>query len=479
MARTEFLDRPSVVKVLGIGFLALAMFFIWLTFAFFNKTFVDTDDVTLKTSKAGSQLPERADVKLRGMIVGEVTDMEVTKDGVELTLGMNPDLIDEVPAGVTAQILPKTLFGEKFVALIPPEDASGQSLKAGDVIEKANVPIELETVLNNLYGLLEAVEPAELSTTLTAVSTALEGRGEQLGETFVELNSYLEQINPDIPQAVDDLIAFGEVSDIYAAALPDLAHVLENTVTTGNTIVEKDAQLSAFLASTSTLANTLTTFFATSGQDIIDVNALSRRTLYQTARYSTTFPCFFNGMSEAIPRLNSVFRDNALHIDLEIVGPVGLPQNHMGVPNPYSQDESLVSSYDKLNDPALAEVTAPTCYALEQDDFTTRWSQDNPFVGPALAGELYRLVGADSAHGKFFNYVNADGSPVGSVDWSTEDQQDWKPDLNTWNRTGVSSQWTLIDQMVTQAVGLDPAAASDLAPLLLGPVYEGAEVAVR
>ncbi|MFT4298600.1 MAG: MCE family protein [Aeromicrobium sp.] len=476
MPRTPTLDRPSVLKTLGIGFLCLMLLFVWLTWAFFNKSFVSTEDVTLKTSKAGSQLPKNADVKLRGMIVGEVTDMEVTDDGVELTLGMNPDLIDKVPAGVTAQILPKTLFGEKYIALIPPESASGRSLKAGDTIEKANVPIELESVLNNLYGLLEAVEPEELATTLTAVATALDGRGEQLGTTLVDLNAYLNQINPDIPQAVDDLVKLGQVSDVYAAALPDLARVLENSVTTGKTVVEKDAQLSAFLTSTATLADTLTAFFAASGQDLIDVNAYGRRSIYQAGRYSETFPCFFNGLDAAMPRLNSIFRENTTHISLEIIPPSADSTSEGSMPDPYELTELTDVSYDELNDPALAEAVAPTCYALDQADFETRWSQDATFKGPALAGELYKLVGMKSAHGKFFNYVDPDGS---SSDWASEDQSDWSVDTSTWNRPGVSSEWTLLDTLVTKSVGLDPETSSDLAPLLLGSIYDGAEVAVQ
>ena len=460
MPRTATLDRPSVKKVLGIGFLVMLLFFVWLTFAFFNKTFVSTDDVTLKTSKTGSQLPQAADVKLRGMIVGEVTDQKVTDDGVELTLGLDPDLIGDIPAGVTAQILPKTLFGEKFVALIPPAITSTDSLEAGDVITKAEVPIELEEVLNNLYGLLEAVEPADLSNTLTAVSSALEGRGEQLGDTLVQLNAYLTEINPDIPLAVDDLIALGEVSDVYAAALPDLARVLENSVVTGNTIVEKDAQLTSFLASTTTLANTLTTFFATSGQDLIDLNANSRRGLYQAGRYSVTFPCFLAALDTVVPRLDSLFRGGALHINLEIITP-GIPETTRGgMPTPYTLDEKPVISYEEANSAENASLVEPTCLQLDQlAEGVDLFPQETPYPGPPRAAELYQLVGVKSPHGKFFS---ADGTPAGSAD-----------------RTGVANEWTMLDTLVTSSVGLDPSTSSDLAPLLLGTMYEGAEVAVR
>jgi len=240
MARTPVLERSFSLKVLGAAFLALLLFFLWLTYAFFNKQFVDSVPVTITTGTTGVNLPQNADVKLRGMIVGEVRKVQPDGDGVKLTLAMNPDLIKDIPADVTAQMIPKTLFGEKYVALIPPsDDKSGDALRAGDTISKAEVPIEVETLLNDLYPLLDAVDPANLSYTLTAVSTALEGRGTELGTTLVKLNSYLRETNPDVQLLIDDLKKLGTVSDGYADAMPDLGRLLRNTVVTGNTIVAK------------------------------------------------------------------------------------------------------------------------------------------------------------------------------------------------------------------------------------------------
>ena len=64
-------------RVLGVTFLLLLALFGYLTYAIFNKSFVSYDDVTLQTSKAGLQLPDRADVKIRGVRVGEVTGATV------------------------------------------------------------------------------------------------------------------------------------------------------------------------------------------------------------------------------------------------------------------------------------------------------------------------------------------------------------------------------------------------------------------
>ena len=54
---------------------------VWLTYAIFTKKFADYDEVTLQTSTIGLQLPERADVKIRGVIVGEVLGFDTERRG--------------------------------------------------------------------------------------------------------------------------------------------------------------------------------------------------------------------------------------------------------------------------------------------------------------------------------------------------------------------------------------------------------------
>ena len=77
-------------KVLGVVFLCLLLAGVWLTYGVFTKKFADYDEVTLQTSKIGLQLPMRADVKIRGVIVGEVLAFDADADGANLTLGIYP-----------------------------------------------------------------------------------------------------------------------------------------------------------------------------------------------------------------------------------------------------------------------------------------------------------------------------------------------------------------------------------------------------
>jgi phospholipid/cholesterol/gamma-HCH transport system substrate-binding protein len=480
MARTPVLERAGSLKILGAAFVALVIFFLWVTYAFFTKAFVDYDDVTLTTDTTGVNLPRNADVKLRGMIVGEVRRVEPDGDGVKLTLGMNPKLIGDVPKDVTAQLVPKTLFGEKYVALIPPGEAadSGEVLQAGDTITKANVPIEVETLLNDLYPLLEAVDPASLSYTLSAVSTALDGRGTELGETLVTLNSYLKKVNPDVPQLVTDLTKLGEVSDVYAAALPDLGRVLRNTVVTGNTLVAKKAQLAAFFDEATRLSDTLTTFTRDNGDNLKQLARESRPVLEMVGDYSVSFPCFLKSMSQIIPRLDSAFRGGTLHIDVELIEQ----------PDAYKSTENVEVSQADLDrarrgpaartgkDVNAANAAAPTCLDLDeinkgraqQEKFS---SQANPFTVPA---DVYKLVGVESAHAKFGSESDFAQNRAAANSVELED-------LVQPSAAGVDSadERDELNVFLGASLGMSPTDVPDIGSLMISPVMRGAAVSPR
>ncbi|MRJ76208.1 MCE family protein [Aeromicrobium sp. SMF47] len=492
MARTPVLERPTSLKVLGTAFLAIVLFFLWITYAFFTKAFVDYDTVTLKADTAGVNLPQNADIKLRGMIVGEVRSVRTDGDGVELELGMNPKLIKDVPKDVTAQLVPKTLFGEKYVALIPPAGVGtgGPSLQAGDTITKADVPIEVETLLNDLYPLLEAVDPANLSYTLSAVSSALEGRGTQLGETLVTLNSYLRKIDPEVPQLITDVTKLGTVADGYADAMPDIGRLLRNTVVTGNTVVAKKAQLAAFFDEGTDLSDTLTAFTTESGEDLVELAGDSRPVLEVVADYSVTFPCFLKSMDTLIPRLDSAYRDGMLHIDVELIKqPNAYAYNNADPDDP--DNENLAASKEVFDaarkEPGATSArgingrnaASPSCIDLneinkgraQQEALS---SQKNPFKIPA---DVYRLVGVKRAHSKFGS-TGADGDfarnrPAAS---SLDLQNLVQPSIGATDSAGERAQ---LDVLIGSMTGTKASEVPDIGSLLVGPLLRGTKVSPK
>ncbi len=312
-------------RLLGVAFLAVIALFLALTVALYNDAFTKVVRVTLKTDRVGNQLLVASDVKVRGMIVGEVRGIRSLGNGAELELAIRPEQVEHIPGNVSARLLPKTLFGERYVnLLVPAKPDLGDHLSDGDVItqDRSSSAIELERVLNDLMPVLQAVQPEKLATTLTAISQALDHRGKPLGETLVQLDSYLGELNPQLPQLKEGISRLADVSNVYADAAPDLVQALSDATVTSRTLVDQRDKLLAMYGSLTTTAIDVNSFLAVNKNNLIQLADVSRPTLELLAKYAPEYPCLLKGLTEFKPIMDQVFGkgtdEPGLHITLEI-----------------------------------------------------------------------------------------------------------------------------------------------------------------
>ncbi len=164
--------------VAGVGFLTALALLVWLSIAIYNKTFDSTTTITVKADRAGLQLAKFGDVRINGVLVGRVEKIDQDGQQAEITLALEPDAAKKIPSDVNVQILPTTLFGQKFVALVRPDGGgSATPLADGDVIpsDRVETNVELSQVLADLFPLLRAVRPADLNMTLNALADGPRG----------------------------------------------------------------------------------------------------------------------------------------------------------------------------------------------------------------------------------------------------------------------------------------------------------------
>ena len=420
-------------KLLGIVFLALMLVGVGATYGVFTKQFTDYDEVTLKASKIGLQLPHRADVKIRGVIVGEVIDFRPTAEGADVTLGLFKDRTADVPADVTASIVPKTLFGEKYVSLIVPESSSGRAIRACDTIARTELSTEVEQVLSDLYPLLRAVQPADLNMTLNAVATALEGRGERLGENIETLDAYLKRLNPQLPALVEDLRLTARVSDTYSDVLPEIATILRNTITTTGTLEGREERLKALFNDVSKLSAVTEDFTRTNGDNIVRLGKIGAAQLEVFARYAPEYPCLLGGIVRAGELQAEAFRGFTLHIVLET-----LPNQ----PRAYGPQDT----------PVYGDKRGPYCGRLPD----APWSQSNP-----VTHQPDFVDGVDEPTGK-----GTSRAPVG-----------WSGSGAGW--AGSLAEADVLKGLMAPGLAVQSADVPDLGVLLVGPMARGAEVELR
>ncbi|MER7521286.1 MCE family protein [Streptomyces sp. NPDC126499] len=312
------------LRLYGVVFVAVIALLLSLSVAVYQQAFTSVVRITLEADTLGNQLEPRADVKLRGLLVGEVR--EVRADGEKATLGiaLKPEHVPLIPSDVHARLLPKTLFGEKYVDLVDPAApgrSSARPIRAGDVItqDRTTVGIELQRLMNDLLPLLRTVKPAELNATLSAFATALEGRGDAIGANLTRLDAYLRRLNPHMPSLKEDISRFADVAEVYGQAAPDLLRVLDNTLTTSRTITEKQDRLAAFLTRTATAARTTEGVLDENSARLITLGRVSRPTLALFARYAPEYPCLLAGLVRQEAAAQEAFRGGKMRITLEIV----------------------------------------------------------------------------------------------------------------------------------------------------------------
>lgn len=435
--------RKLKIRLAGLVFLAVLAGLLSLSVAAYRQVFTEVTLVTLDTDHTGAQLQPQSDVKLRGILVGTVRDISTynvpARDGQQpetrarLKLALEPAKAKLVPVGASALLLPKTLFGERYVALQVPNDldaAKARPVRSGDTLAAARNAIEIERVLNDLYPVLLALHPEDLKSTLTALATALQGRGKQLGDNLAAFNRYLLQFNPKVPTLADDLGKLGQVAALYDDAAPDLLASLNSMQTTSRTITSRPQALDQLLTAATSTSNEFDAFLNADGDYLIQLASSSSKILAVLAHFAPEYPCLAQGLANLEPRIEDTFggKQPGLHITLEFV-------NSRGKYEP-GDEPTLVKDPSRLQ---------PHCYGLP--------NPPKPFPGVDFPdgappkGNTSHLPSADRAA--------YHGNGVGSV-----------------------AERKLISALLSGDYGDDPAKVPALATLLAGPLLRGSEVGV-
>nr|WP_042197455.1 MCE family protein [Kibdelosporangium sp. MJ126-NF4]CEL22971.1 MCE-family protein Mce1A [Kibdelosporangium sp. MJ126-NF4]CTQ90110.1 MCE-family protein Mce1A [Kibdelosporangium sp. MJ126-NF4] len=361
--------------ILGTVFLVVLVLLGWLAIAVYDKQFTTTTAVTLRADRVGNQLKPNADVKVRGMVVGSVRAVRVTSDGaagVEVELALQPDKLDRLPRNVSARLLPKTLFGQRYVSLILPGAPDRQRLAEGDVVEQDRTPhaIELEKALRDLMPVLQAVQPQKLADTLGAISQALDGRGKQLGTTIVDLNAYFAQLNPKMPELQADITKFADTLANYEKAGPDIVEALSEMTTTSRTIAEQRQSVADLFSTMTTASDDLTGFVKANKDTLIRLSDTSRPTLELLARYSPEFPCLLESVTKLKPLVEKVLgagtNEPGLHVNLLVKPSRG----------------KYVPGKDK---PVFNATGGPKCYGANGVAQVANSPEENRFIAELLA----------------------------------------------------------------------------------------------
>ncbi|MDG5484938.1 MCE family protein [Mycolicibacterium gadium] len=268
---------------------------IWLTAALFTGSLEKFVPVTLTSERSGLVMETDAKVKLRGVQVGRVAAIEGGSEPVKLKLEIYPDQLQYIPANVEAQIRATTVFGAKFVDLVYPSDPSSERLRAGQVLVSRNVSVEVNTVFENVVGVLDQIDPAKLNSVLSALAEGVRGKGERIGEATTDANQVLLALNPRSETIRADWQSLKNFSDTYSVAAQDILATLNAASTTSETIVRRSDALDALLLSTIGLSNSGIALLAPSQANLIKAINVLEPTTNLLYKYNPSYTCLLLG----------------------------------------------------------------------------------------------------------------------------------------------------------------------------------------
>jgi phospholipid/cholesterol/gamma-HCH transport system substrate-binding protein len=279
-ALTGLATVAAIVTIVGV---AIGLFF---------GRFTTRVPVTVLSPRAGLVMDPNAKVKLLGVPIGKVDSIQNRPDGqAEIHLAIDPGHLQHIPANVAVNITSTTVFGAKFVELVPPSEPSSTMLRPGQVLQAEHVTVEFNTIFEQLTTVLSKIQPAKLNETLHAIAQTLGGRGERIAQSFDDFDHLLARLEPSLPALSHDIEAAPTVVNAYADAAPDLMTSLAGATRISQTMVDQKDNLDAVLVGAIGLADIGNDVVGTNRQPLTDLLHILAPTTELFNQYNAALNC--------------------------------------------------------------------------------------------------------------------------------------------------------------------------------------------
>ena len=256
-------------KWVGVGFAVIFVVIVALVYMQFRGEFTSKVHLQMLSARAGLVMDPGSKVTYNGVEIGKVAEIsEVTRDGkpaAEFSLDVYPKYVKLIPQNVRADIRATTLFGGKYVSLTSPKHPTPQRITPQHVIDARSVTTEINTVFQTISSISQQVDPVKLNLTLSAAAQALSGLGDEFGQSIVNANAVLDNVNPKQPRVRRDIQQFAALADTFANAAPNFIDFLNDTATTARTLNRQQSDLDAALMSAVGFGNTVGDVIARGG----------------------------------------------------------------------------------------------------------------------------------------------------------------------------------------------------------------------
>ena len=262
--------------------------------------------VSADFNRAGLNIRAGDEVRVRGYPVGSVERIETDRDDFSARYVLSLDRDVRIKRDSTARIVPKTLFGDKYVELEPAGRGDATMRDGGHIAQdRTKTVTEFQQVLDRFTPALQSVDPGQLGATIQAMAAGI-GDGTALGQTtvgfglaFQELGDRQSDIARLLRHVPGTAQTFGERAGDMTAAAQNLGKVAQ-------AMADNEPALGRFLKENADLLTQAAELMTTERDRIQRLTEGGFKVLDMVAAHPGSIKAFMNGQAGATVGVPSV-----------------------------------------------------------------------------------------------------------------------------------------------------------------------------
>lgn len=291
------LVRRLLVSVLLVGLVAA-----WL-----GRPGPERMRITAEFARAGLNVRPGDEVRVRGVPVGTISSIEVDREAFTAQYTLSVDVDAPIAADTTATLVPKTLFGDKYVELQSASTA-GELLRDGAHIplERTSAPSEVQEVLDRLQPILAEVDPVTFANVIASTAEGLDGAGADIAALVDALPDALATLTANQQDLGRIFRTVPGIAGTLEQRADQLVQVAETFGTLAATVDRNEDELARFVTATADLSTRAAELLSSEGPRLDRVLASSLSVLDLVAERPGAVdsllrgaPRFVNGLAAA------------------------------------------------------------------------------------------------------------------------------------------------------------------------------------
>ena len=232
----------AIITVLGVSY--VLFHYIGLGASLFGNGYTAYVDM-----RDSGGLFTSASVTYRGVDVGRVGQIKLTKSGIRVALKLDGKI--PIPSDLEAVVGNGSAIGEQYIDLQPkaPITSTTAYLHGGMVIpqNRTSLPVSTQELLVNLDNLVNSLPKDALKTTVRELGNAFRDTGPALGRLLDATNSLVSTATDNLPQTIDLINNGGKVLDTQNDLSPQTLTFTSEFASFSDQLRKSDADLRGVL----------------------------------------------------------------------------------------------------------------------------------------------------------------------------------------------------------------------------------------